>query len=220
MTVRKNNYQKFVYGAGLMLVLLVALITALKTFDVQQIGPQGSEIGFATLNGAVRDYFGVNMLWYDITDYLGLLSVAVAFCFALFGLYQIIKGKSIRKVDADIILLGVFYAAVIAAYVLFEVVVINCRPILIAGELEASFPSSHTMLVTCIVGSAIYQFIIRLKNRALRNISVIACIFIICMTVAGRMISGIHWVTDILGGVLLSGALIALYIGACEKMKA
>ncbi len=216
---KKNNIRKLLCGAGIMLVLFFALILAVKFIDVRAIGPQGSEIGLATLNDAVGDLIGVNGIWYDITEITGLISIAVAFGFALFGGYQLICRKSIKKIDSDIILLGFFYAAVIALYVLFEIIIINYRPIITEGELEASFPSSHTMLVTCIMGSAIYQFINRIKNNLFKNISVALSAVIIAITIIGRLLSGVHWLTDIIGGVIISIALILLYMAVCEAVK-
>ncbi len=200
-------------------VMFFALIFAVKFIDVKPIGPQSSEIGLATVNALVRDFVGVNLVWYDITDVFGLISIAVVGFFGLEGLFELVTRKSLKKMDIDIILLGVFYGIVICAYVLFEIVVINYRPMIMDGELEASFPSSHTMLVVSVMGTAIYQFSLRIQNNLLRKIIILACSAIMLLTIVGRLISGVHWFTDILGGVFLSGALIFLYIAVCKKAE-
>jgi undecaprenyl-diphosphatase len=140
----------------------------------------------------------------------------VALGFAVWGLYQWIKRKNILAVDRSILVLGVFYIAVIAVYVLFEYVVINRRPVLIEGYLEASYPSSTTMLVTCVMPTAAMQFDSRIKNRALRLCVNAAIIAFVAFMVIGRLISGVHWLTDIIGGMLISAGLVSAYC-AFEK---
>ena len=134
-----------------LLILFTALIVAIKTVDVQNVGPNGSQIGLATLNLRVHQRTGLQMGWYDITDKLGKICILIAPCFALLGLYQLIRRRSLKRVDADLWALAGLYVALGAAYVLFEKVIINYRPVILPTEtaLEASFPSSHTMLAVC-----------------------------------------------------------------------
>ena len=184
---------------------------AISFIDVQAIGPQGSTIGFATLNSMVHRLTGVHMQLYTITDWLGLVPVAFGFGFALLGLAQWIKRKSILKVDRSILILGAFYIVTLTAYVFFESYVINYRPVLIAGFLEASYPSSTTLLVLCVMPTAIMQLRGRIKNHTLRNAVTSAITAFIVFMVAGRLVSGVHWLTDIIGGILLSAGLVMIY---------
>ena len=179
--------------------------------DVQAIGPRGSEVGFATLNGWFHEVTGVNMTLYTVTDWLGLVPIAVAFGFGIFGLVQWIRRKSLRAVDRSILALGGFYVAVMAVYLLFETVVINYRPVLIDGYLEASYPSSTTMLVLCVMPTAILQCRARIGHRGLRLATVGVMAAFAVFMVIGRLISGVHWLTDIVGGALLSAGLVAVY---------
>ena len=200
------------------LFIAFALWTALICIvDVSPIGPNNSMVGFATLNKAVHSLTGVNMTLYVITDWLGLVPIITAFCFAVLGLIQLIKRKSILRVDRSIIALGIFYIAVITTYILFEYVVINYRPVLINGYLEASYPSSTTMLTLTVMITAIMQLQDRIKNNALKNaITLIIALFTAFMVI-GRILSGVHWITDIIGGALISAALITLYIVGKSK---
>ena len=208
--MEKKDKKRLVLGANL--VVAFVLWTVLVRFvDVQAIGPEGSSVGFATLNGFVHELTGVNWLLYTVTDWLGLLPIAVALGFAGLGLAQLIKRKSLWKVDHSILALGVFYIVVMAAYVFFEIVVINYRPTLIDGYLEASYPSSTTMLVMCVMPTAAMQLNARIKNTAFRRCAVIAIVAFTAFMVIGRLISGVHWLTDIIGGALLSAGLVMTY---------
>ena len=199
---------------GVCLLAAFALWTVLVcTVDVAPIGPLGSSVGFSTINRFVHASTGVHLWLYSVTDWLGLVSIAIAVGFGALGLQQWIHRKSLLRVDRSLLLLGGFYLAVMAAFVSFEVVAINYRPILIEGRLEASYPSSTTMLVMCVMPTAILQWNARIKKGAIRRtVMYIAMIFTAFMVV-GRLFSGVHWISDIIGGVLLSAALVMLYRG-------
>ena len=208
--MEKKNKKRLVLGVSL--VVAFVLWTILVCFvDVRVIGPEGSSVGFAALNGFVHELTGVNWFLYTITDWLGIVPIAVALGFAILGLVQLIKRKSLWKVDHSILALGVFYIVVMAAYIFFEVVVINYRPTLIDGYLEASYPSSTTMLVMCVMPMAAMQLNARIKNTVLRCFAVIAIVVFTAFMVIGRLLSGVHWITDIIGGALLSAGLVTMY---------
>ena len=197
---------------GITLILAFVLWTILLCFiDVQPIGPNCSKVGFATLNKFIHNLTGVNMALYHITDWLGLVPVFISFSFAILGLVQWIKRKHILKVDYDIIMLGIFYIVVFSIYFLFEYVVINHRPVLINGYLEASYPSSTTMLVLCVIPSAIMQFKARIMQKALQTVINTLLVLFMLFMVLGRLISGVHWLSDIIGGILISSGLVILY---------
>ena len=208
--MEKKNKKRLVFGASLV-VAFVLWAVLVRFVDVRAIGPKGSSVGFATLNGFVHELTGVNWLLYTVTDWFGLIPIAVALLFAILGLVQLIKRKSLWKVDHSILALGVFYIVVMAAYIFFEIVVINYRPTLIDGYLEASYPSSTTMLVMCVMPTAAMQLNVRIKNTVFRRCTVIAIVAFIAFMVIGRLLSGVHWVTDIIGGVLLSAGLVMIY---------
>ena len=194
-----------------LLAAFVLWTVAICFLDVRAIGPQSSSVGFAGINGFVYNLTGVHWGLYNITDWLGLVPIFVCMGFSILGLIQWIKRKSIFKVNYDILVLGGFYIVTIATYLFFESVVINYRPVLIGGSLEASYPSSTTMLVMCVMPTAIMQFGNRIKNKVLRNIIAVAIITFIAFMVIGRLICGVHWFTDIVGGALLSAGLVMMY---------
>ena len=205
-----KNHKNFCLSASFLLAFVVWTI-AVRFVDVKSIGPNGSFVGFATLNGFFHNLTGTNMTLYTITDWLGLVPVAVCLGFAVLGLCQLVKRKSLLKVDSSILVLGGFYVVTIIAYLLFEEVVINYRPVLINGFLEPSYPSSTTLLVLCVMPTAILQLSDRIKNKVLRNCINAIIIAFIAFMVIGRLVSGAHWLTDIIGGILLSTGLVLMY---------
>lgn len=205
--------------AGILLAAFALWTLAVQHIDVQAIGPNGSSVGFAGLNGWVHDLTGVHMGLYVLTDWLGLVPIGFVLGFAVLGLVQWMRRRKLFRVDHDILLLGGFYLLVLILYLVFETVAVNARPVLIDGRLEASYPSSTTMLVLCVMPTAMMQLRARIRNTKVRTIVLtILAVFTACMVV-GRLIAGVHWFTDIIGGVLLSAGLVALYDAIEKKMK-
>ena len=205
--------------AGILLAAFALWTLAVQHIDVQAIGPNGSSVGFAGLNGWVHDLTGVHMGLYVLTDWLGLVPMGFVLGFAVLGLVQWMRRRKLFRVDHDILLLGGFYLLVLMLYLVFETVAVNARPVLIDGRLEASYPSSTTMLVLCVIPTAMMQLRARIRNTKVRTIVLtILAVFTACMVV-GRLIAGVHWFTDIIGGVLLSAGLVALYDAIEKKMK-
>ena len=207
----KQKNRKNLYASVSLLAAFVLFTAALRFIDVRAIGPNGSSVGFAEINALIHRLTGVHMLLYHVTDWLGLVPIFVALGFAMLGLVQWIKRKKLRRVDYSLFILGGFYIAVMAVYILFEAVTVNFRPVLIGGILEKSYPSSTTLLVMCIMPTASMQLNSRIKNAVLKKwLSLLFAVFVIFM-VAGRLVSGVHWFTDIVGGALLSAGLVMLY---------
>ena len=201
------------FFTGVFLIAAFFLWTILLgIMDVQPIGPQGTMVGFAGLNQAVHMFTGVNMTLYTVTDWLGLVPLGIMFGFALLGLSQWIRRKHILRVDRSILTLGVFYLVVMAVYVFFECYVVNYRPVLIEGKLEASYPSSTTILVLCVMPTVIMQLGTRIRSRIIRRWVSVAMMLFAAFMVIGRLLSGVHWFSDIVGGVLISAGLVMLYV--------
>jgi len=199
--------------------IFIIFTIIVKAVDVQAIGPMGSEVGLASLNRLMLNSGNINQTLYKITEVLGYISLLVCVFFGIVGLLQIIQRKSIKKVDPDILLLGGFYIVVLAFYALFEKVIINYRPVIMDEGLEASYPSSHTMLVVCVMSTAIIQIGGRISDVRLKNVLKAAAIVVTGIMVAGRLLCGVHWLTDIIGGILLSLALIYTYYLLYNKCK-
>ena len=191
-------------------IVSIIYIIMLKTIDVKPIGPYHTKVGFAAINNFVHIHLPKNMIWYNITKYLGYLTFILVIYYAIIGLKQLIKGKSLKKVDKKILLLGAFYVLVGIVYIIFEKVIINYRPVLMEGELEASFPSSHTMLALCVCASSLVMSKNYIKSEKAKQILDIVTWIIMIVLVVGRLISGVHWLTDIIGGIIISGFLLSI----------
>ena len=210
----KQNKTKHLW-TGIWFLLAFLLWTALiRSVDVQAAGPTGTKVGFAAFNLWFHHLIGVHMTLYTITDWLGLVPIAVCLGFGVVGVFQLIRRRSLLRVDPDIILLGLYYMLVIFAYLVFEMVPINYRPILINGALEASYPSSTTLLVLSVMPTLVFQVDRRCERKTVkRTLSIFAVPFSAFMVI-GRSVSGVHWATDIVGSVLLSFGLYKLYQSA------
>ena len=207
----KKETIKIFAAAAFFLIMFVIWTALVQTVDVKLIGPQSSSVGFATINGCFHKFTGVHMDLYIITDWLSLIPACFIIGFGLLGLIQWIKRKHILKVDFDILILGVFYIIVMALYLLFESCVINFRPVLINGILEASYPSSTTLLVLCVMPTAMIQLKNRIKNIKFKTCANVLIIAFTAFMVIARLISGVHWISDIIGGIFLSAGLVAMY---------
>ena len=201
---------------GVMFVLFAAFTALVMSFDVGKIGPKASEVGFSTVNLAVKEILGTNNVWYIISEIFGVVALVTAAGFAIAGVVQLIQRKNIKKVDIHLIILGFVYITVIVFYIIFELVTVNYRPVLVDGALEASYPSSHTLLVYGIMIPSAMAFWSIVKIKPLKIIFLCVAIAITAVTVVGRLLSGVHWFTDIVGGVLLSNAVTMLYVSLCS----
>ncbi len=211
--------KKRIYFTGLFFVLFAVWTAVVCLVDRKAIGPLGSVVGLAGINNFFADLIGVNFALYNLTDLLSVVPIAFALGFSVLGFTKLIKGKSIKKVDRSLLVLGAFYAVLGVVYFLFELVVVNFRPVLIDGHLEGSYPSSTTLLVLCVMPTVAFELLNRMKGKAFK---VIVFLFILAFTVfmvAGRIMAGVHWFSDIVGGALCSCFLISGYFTALYGVR-
>ena len=200
-------------GISALVTLLLSVIWTVTAgvADVSAIGPMGSPVGLSTLNAAVRDLVGVRMELYELTDILGLVPIAVALGYAIVGAAELIGGRSLWRVDRRILALGGLYIALGVVFVGFELIPLNYRPVLIEGVLEASYPSSTTLLVMTVIPAFLIDVATRVKKKrifwVIFTVSAAFCAFV----VAARILSGVHWFSDIVGGLLISATLVLSY---------
>lgn len=205
------KYQKRNIIISTILTSLAIIFTILvQIIDVQPVGVNNTKLGFATINKFIFNTIGVNKIWHHITDFLGIIPIIMAIIYALIGIIQLIKRKSIIKIDKEIILLGLFYITVIIIYIFFEKYIINYRPVILDKTPEASYPSSHTLLTICLCGSSVLINNKKYSRKKTKKINIILLI-VLTLTVIGRLLSGVHWFTDIIGGILISSSLLSIF---------
>ncbi len=216
-----NNRKKLFLFAIVFLVLFAAFTAVVMTVDVRPIGAEGTSVGLASLNGPVREKLGFREGWYKISKYLGLLSLAVAAAFTLYTIAQMIRRKGVLKADRNLLALLCFYVVVLAIYLAFDKIPINYRPVILPGEgLEASYPSSHTLLACSIFPTAIVQLRAILKDKkTLLTAACAVCVVLPAAIVCSRLLSGVHWLTDVLASLILSASLVCFYLGAVSAKK-
>lgn len=207
----------------LLFIAFIIFTVLVKVVDVRSIGPEGSMVGFSHLNESFRGNASGNDFCYVLTEILGYMSIAIMCGFALLGLLQLIKRKSLKKVDFEIWCLAGFYVLVLAFYAFFEKVIINYRPIIEDAEkgLEASYPSSHMMLIICTISSAATALVSMTngRNANLKNILFFLECIVILVAIIGRALSGVHWLTDIIGGALLAFALSLFFRATVVQLR-
>lgn len=212
MKIKDRVRLPLIFGAALMLVFILFTVLV-KTIDLSYVPPKGTPIGFSSLNCAVFEALGTNDVAYYISEALGLFVLVIPFVFAVSALVQWIKRKSLFRIDRDLWVLFAAYALTLAFYCFFEIVVINYRPIRIDGVTEASYPSSHTLLAIVIAGISFLQIRQRIKKAQIRIPLLCAVTLLMIAIPVLRLLSGVHWVTDIVAAILLGSSIIFLYHG-------
>lgn len=214
-----KNKKRYLIGGFAFFLMFIIFTTIIKFIDLKNIGPHNSSVGLATINNFFVNKIGFHNKIYKLTEILGIIPIIIVLIYAIIGLYSLIEEKSFKKVNKNLYYLAIFYIIVLGIYVLFEKVIINFRPVVIEGILESSYPSSHTILAICICGSSIILNNSIFKNNKIAKLENIISFIIIVMLPLLRFISGVHWFTDIIGGILLSLSLLLFfkYFVDCKK---
>lgn len=217
--MRKIDTRGYFIISAIYFAAFIVFTCFVSFYDVSSSGVNGTNIGFSTLNTSFHEFTGVNMPLYDLTNVIGVgIFVLMAF-FAFLTVMQSIVRRSVKEADTNLLLVCLFYVLLLIVYFVFEKIVINYRPILMDGQQEASYPSSHTMLALCVLITAIIQFNRLFRGGLPKYIAGIILIALAALMVICRMWSGVHWFTDIIGGGIISISLIFFYCGFLSKFE-
>jgi membrane-associated phospholipid phosphatase len=83
-----------------------------------------------------------------------------------------------------------------------------------------SFPSGHAMTAALLYGFLFYAAGRALPDRRLRYPIQALCVIIAVLTGLQRVEAGVHWPSDVLGGALLAGLMLALLIWSHRRFLA
>ena len=215
---RKDLILAAVLLALFLLFTVVVSTVNVASVPVKVVAADGSwtageeiRIGLSGVNVPVSDQLGYRAGAYKVSKYLGYLSILTAVAFVAWFICEAVKRRSAAKADRRLIALMILFALTAAAYLLFEVLKLNYRPVVLDEGLEASYPSTHTLLAVAVMGGAA-RTLTALRKGPSRlcacALCLIGAVIVIC-----RCLAGVHWLTDILGGLLLGAALLALHAG-------
>lgn len=198
---------------GILLLILFIIFTVLvKTVDVKATGVASVKVGFSTINGFLAKAFPYNEIFHKLSDYVGYLAFLICAVYGTIGLIQLITRRNVLKVDEEILLLGFLYVTTLILKIVFDIFVVNYRPVIIGGELKSSYPSSHTFMALI---TSISSIVINKKkyNNKITKITNYLCTVLAFLIIITRIMSGVHWMSDIVGSVILSFALVFIYSG-------
>ena len=220
---RKRIQKGYMVGCALLIVFvlftILVKVAGVGTARVKVVAADGTvapgqeeiSVGLSGLNIAASDALGYSGTWYKLSKYLGYVCIAAGGALCLWAVWQAVSRRGIRHIDRDLSCFCLLIIAMMFFYLLFEVLKLNWRPVILDEGLEASYPSTHTLLAICAAGGAAI-LLSRLKiRRTLRVLGIAALCFVAFLTVLCRLLSGVHWVTDVLGGVILGAALLQMY---------
>lgn len=207
--------------AAILWTLILLVYTLVVAFvDVKAIGPEGSSVGLASINAAFRDLVGQSGAFKIVSDIGFYFCVALCVFFIGLFLYQLLKRKSLQKVDRNLIALMYLYAMFIVLYLVFNsLIIVNYRPILKDGALDPSYPSTHVFLGIVAGISAIDRIFVYVKRENSRLALMIVCWVALLLSCLGRTMSGMHWLTDILGGFIFASVCLAWYRRLWMKLE-
>lgn len=209
----KRSRAVFLTALSMVFTLMVWLI------NVKPVGPRESSVGLAFLNEPVFKALGVSAKWYGLSEVLGYLALALAGMMGVIGLIQLIHRRKLLKVDPEILSLGILYGVTLLLYILFDKIAINYRPLVVDGLLESSYPSSHTMLSLVVFGSGLWMLKRYFYPGKLQRVLMICAGALLVLTVLARLLSGYHWLTDIIGGILMATMLLAWFDVVLFQLK-
>lgn len=205
--------------AATMLVAFSVWTVLIKTVDVRAVGADGVVVGLAGLNDWWWGLCGTKAVAKLLSDLVGYLVLVLLVGLAVWQVVVAIRGRSLRLARHWWVLDGVI-VALLVCYLVFELVVVNGRPLLVDGALKASYPSTHTLLfavVLPLVAATVWR---EINNRPLRFTVAAVCGVLLVAGVILRAIAGVHWLSDIIGGLFLAATLVFTYLALTISPRA
>lgn len=197
-------------------LFLFLLLIILLNFDKGIITENNKEVGLSTFNNMIK--YEENTRYHNLSSVMLYMSLAFIAVLAIYGLYQLLRERSLSMVDKDLIVIGIFMVIAVIIWLLFDKVVkINYRPI---GELEGSFPSTHVTMVT-FLSLVMHHQICKYKedSKLYKYLTLAISLIMIVITFLGRIFAGKHYITDAIGGLFIGLALYFICYGVIKFIE-
>ena len=203
--MKQSGRLKLRWLGGVLAMLVFVVFTCLvKWVDVRVDGEHA--VGWGAVNFWWRDLVGVNRAWAVVSD-AAVVMTGVA---VLIGLgWQLVLVIRSHRLPRAWWVFDLALAAVVLFYVLFQILVVNYRPDLTNHGGEASYPSSHVFWLSAVCPLLILAFGRMVDSRVWRGVVHVAGCVLGILGIVARVLAGYHWLTDILGGVLLGLVVVA-----------
>ena len=201
----------------------VIMVIALKFESGVPIGDLGS-INLRALNNGFRGLFGYEQggyfrSLYLITEGLGVVSILACLFWTGMGIKDLIKYRDINDVDKSIFATWLLYVLALIVWRVTLKISVSYAPVSVhpKSALVVSFPCGNTFLIIISMCSSIYLigYFLEEKKKLVLALRV-ACIAILALGIILRTISGVNWLTDILGAIGFAVPAVVLYSFICE----
>lgn len=151
----------------------------------------------------------------NVLQFLSFLGKPIWFYFLVGAACIYLWIKNRRRLVAYLIATGLVGGAVDTAV---KVIVSRDRPVLdepIATAFGQSFPSGHAYTSTAIYGALLLTFLPAMSRR-FRAWAIAAYVVLVLAICFSRLALGVHFLSDVIGGVLLGGAWLVASTAAFE----
>ena len=201
----------------------VIMVIALKFESGVPIGDLGS-INLRALNNGFRGLFGYEQggyfrSLYLITEGLGVVSILACLFWTGMGIKDLIKYRDINDVDKSIFATWLLYVLALIVWRVTLKISVSYAPVSVhpKSALVVSFPCGNTFLIIISMCSSIYLigYFLEEKKKLVLALRV-ACIAILALGIIFRTVSGVNWLTDILGAIGFAVPAVVLYSFICE----
>lgn len=196
-------------------LFLFILLMILLNADKAVIAESGKEVGLSSINNLVKYSYKENLdLMTDLLFYVTFTVVVFEGCL---GIIQLVTRKSLFKVDKEIIIFGISLVVMVVLWLVFDhLLKINVRPI---DANEGSFPSTHVMMATFLALASHAFICMKYETRLPKYLSLVLAIIIISTITFGRVACGMHYITDVTGGLFMGLALYFITFGIIKGFK-
>lgn len=130
-------------------------------------------------------------------------------------LYLFIENKKMKS-----LFVGLTISASMLTYLIFNITIQRARPIYISiMETRFSYPSGHTTASITIYG--LFLYIINKGNYSKKTKKILSsiCLFFMIFIPLSRLYLGAHFVSDVIGGILLASLYITLSTNIYEEIS-